>query len=158
MKVNPLKSFFESKTMQNFYKKACDPKNASFFNNTLPTFETALSTIFYCVATAKQRDIPKEQKNVLQWQNVLSGVAGMAIGSVANRKVSKFADELVPLINKEHIEDVHKVVAGTKVVLPLIATALLMRLVMPVIVAQASTMIEDHRRAKKKAQGLNVKA
>lgn len=50
------------------------------------------------------------------------------------------------------------VVAGTKVVLPLIATALLMCLVMPVIVAQASTMIEDHRRAKKKAQGLNVKA
>lgn len=158
MKVNPLKSFFESKTMQKFYKKACDPKNASFFNNTLPTLETAISTAFYCYATEKQKGIPREQKNVLQWQNVLSGVAGMAIGSVANRKVSKFADKLVPLINKEHIEDVHKVVAGTKVVLPLIATALLMRLVVPVIVAQASTMIEDHRRAKKKAQGLNVKA
>ena len=157
MKVNPLKSFFESKTMQNFYKKACDPKHDAFFNNTLPTLETVASTLCYIVSTEKQDGIPREQKNVLQWQNVLSGVAGIAIGSVANRKVTKFANKLVPLIDKEHIEDVHKVVAGTKVALPLIATALLMRLVMPVIVAQASTMIEDHRRAKKN-QKIDVKA
>ena len=157
MKVNPLKSFFESKTMQKFYKKACDPKHDAFFNNTLPTLESVASTLCYIVSTEKQKDIPREQKNVLQWQNVLSGVAGMAIGSVANRKVTKFANKLVPLIDKEHVEDVHKVIAGTKVVLPLIATALLMRLVMPVVVAQASTMIEDHRRAKKK-QKIDVKA
>lgn len=157
MKVNPLKSFFESKTMQNFYKKACDPKHDAFFNNTLPTLETVASTLCYIVSTEKQDGIPREQKNVLQWQNVLSGVAGVAIGSVANRKVTKFANKLVPLIDKEHVEDVHKVVAGTKVVLPLIATALLMRLVMPVVVAQASTMIEDHRRAKKN-QKIDVKA
>ena len=157
MKVNPLKSFFESKTMQKFYKKACDPKHDAFFNNTLPTLETVASTLCYIVSTEKQREIPREQKNVLQWQNVLSGVAGIAIGSMANRKVTKFANKLVPLIDKEHVEDVHKVVAGTKVVLPLIATALLMRLVMPVVVAQASTMIEDHRRAKKN-QKIDVKA
>lgn len=157
MKVNPLKSFFESKTMQKFYKKACDPKHDAFFNNTLPTLETVASTLCYIVSTEKQDGIPREQKNVLQWQNVLSGVAGIAIGSMANRKVTKFANKLVPLIDKEHVEDVHKVVAGTKVVLPLIATALLMRLVMPVVVAQASTMIEDHRRAKKN-QKIDIKA
>ena len=157
MKVNPLKSFFESKTMQKFYKKACDPKHDAFFNNTLPTLETVASTLCYIVSTEKQNGIPREQKNVLQWQNVLSGVAGIAIGSIANRKVTKFANKLVPLIDKEHVEDVHKVVAGTKVVLPLIATALLMRLVMPVVVAQASTMIEEHRRAKKN-QKIDVKA
>ena len=156
MKVNPLKSFFESKTMQKFYKKACDPKHDAFFNNTLPTLETVASTLCYIVSTEKQNGIPREQKNVLQWQNVLSGVAGIAIGSVANRKVTKFANKLVPLIDKEHVEDVHKVVAGTKVVLPLIATALLMRLVLPVIVAQTSTMIEDYRRNKKKE--LNIQA
>ena len=157
MKVNPLKSFFESKTMQKFYKKACDPKHDAFFNNTLPTLESVASTLCYIVSTEKQNGIPREQKNVLQWQNVLSGVAGVAIGSVLNRKVTGFANKLIPLINKEHIEDVHKVIAGTKVVLPLIATALLMRLVMPVVVAQASTMIEDHRRAKKN-QKIDVKA
>ena len=156
MKVNPLKGFFESKTMQKFYKNVCNPKHDAFFNNTLPTLESVASTLCYIVSTEKQNGIPRSQKNVLQWQNVLSGVAGIAIGSIANRKVTKFANKLVPLIDKEHVEDVHKVVAGTKVVLPLIATALLMRLVMPVVVAQASTMIEDHRRAKKN-QKIDVK-
>lgn len=157
MKVNPLKGFFESKTMQKFYKNVCNPKHDAFFNNTLPTLESVASTICYVVSTSKQKDIPKAQKNVLQWQNVLSGVAGVAIGSVANRKVTQFADKLIPLIDKEHIEDVHKVITGIKVALPLITTALLMRLVMPVVVAQASTMIEDHRRAKKN-QKIDVKA
>ena len=155
MKVNPLKWFFESKAVQKFYKKACDPKNAGFFNNTLPTLETLASTACYVVATERRKDIPREQKNVLQWQNVLSGVAGMAVGSYMNRKVSKFADKLAPKIDK-NICDVHKVKGGLCVGLPLLATAVIMRFVMPIITTQASTMIEDYRRAKKAK--LNVTA
>jgi hypothetical protein len=155
VKVNPLKWFFESKPVQKFYKKACDPKNAGFFNNTLPTLETLASTACYVVATERRKDIPREQKNVLQWQNVLSGVAGMAVGSYMNRKVSKFANDLAPKIDKK-ICDVHKVEAGLKVGLPLLATALIMRFVMPIVTTQASTMIEDYRRAKKAK--LNVTA
>lgn len=155
MKVNPLKWFFESKPVQKFYKKACDPKNAGFFNNTLPTLETLASTACYVVATERRKDIPREQKNVLQWQNVLSGVAGMAVGSYMNRKVSKFADKLAPKIDK-NICDLHKVKAGLQVGLPLLATAVIMRFVMPIVTTQASTMIEDYRRAKKAK--LNVTA
>ena len=155
MKVNPLKWFFESNAVQKFYKKACDPKNAGFFNNTLPTLETLASTACYVVATERRKDIPREQKNVLQWQNVLSGVAGMAVGSYMNRKVSKFADKLAPKIDK-NICDVHKVKGGLCVGLPLLATAVIMRFVMPIITTQASTMIEDYRRAKKAK--LNVTA
>lgn len=158
MKVNLvrgwLKKFFEAKPIQKFYKKACDPKNADFFNNTLPTLETATSTLFYVAATEQQKDIPREQKNVLQWQNVLGGVAGMIVGTMLNRKVTKFANELAPKIDK-NIMDVHKVAAGIKVGLPILATAVLMRFVTPVVVAQVSTMIEDKRREKK---SLDVKA
>lgn len=155
-KVNPLKGFFEWKPVQNFYKKACDPKHASFFNNTLPTLETLASTACYMVATEKQKDIPKDQKALLQWQNVLSCVGGMVIGSYLNRKVSKVANEIAPKIDK-NICDVHKVSAGLKVGLPLIATALLMRCVVPTVVAQASSMLEDHRRAKRDGK-LDIKA
>ena len=155
MKVNPLKSFFESKTMQNFYKKACDPKHDAFFNNTLPTLETAVSTSFYCLATEKQKDIPREQKNVLQWQNVLGGIAGIIVGSALNRKVSKFANELAPKIDKK-VVDIHKVKAGILIGAPIIMTGILMRCVMPTVVAWVSTKIEDYRREKKNM--LDVKA
>ena len=149
MKVNPLKWFSETKPVQKFFKKACDPKHADFFNNTLPTLETLVSTGCYIYSTEKQENIPSEQKKVLQWQNILGGIAGMGIGSFLNRKVSKLANELAPLIDK-NICDVHKVAGGLKVGLPLISTGLLMRCVVPTVVAQASTMIEDYRRAKKK--------
>ena len=154
MKVNPLKWLSETKPVQKFFKKVCDPKYESFFNNTLPTIETGLSTMCYIVATEKQKDIPREQKNVLQWQNVLSGVAGMAIGTYLNRQVTKFANALAPKIDK-NLFDVHKVAGGIKVGLPLLMTAILMRTISPIVVAQASSMIEDHRRAKNK---LDIKA
>lgn len=149
MKVNPLKRFFESKPVQNFYKKACDSKHADFFNNTLPTLETLVSTGCYMYSTQKQKNIPSDQKKVLQWQNVFGGVAGMAVGSFLNRKVSNLAKALEPKLDK-NIIDIHKVKAGLCVGLPLLATALVMRFAVPVVTAQASTMIEDHRRAKKK--------
>lgn len=152
MKVNPignfLKNIYESKPVQGFFKKAADPKHAEFFNNTLPTMETLVSTACYMYSTEKQKDIPREQKNVLQWQNVLGCVGGMTLGSFLNRKVTKLANELAPKIDKK-IMDVHKVEAGLKVGLPLVATALVMRLLVPVATAQLSSDIEEKRRAKK---------
>ena len=155
MKVNPIKTFFESKPVQKFYKKVCDPKHADFFNNTLPTIETGVSTLLYCWATEKQKDIPSEQRAVLQWQNVLGGIAGIIVGSALNRKVSKFANKLAPKIDKK-VVDIHKVEAGIKIGAPLIATGILMRCISPTVVAQVSTMIEDYRREKKNK--LDVKA
>lgn len=155
MNVKPIKRFFETKPMQKFYKKVCDPKYDNFFNNTLPTLETVVSTSCYVVSTEKQKNIPREQKNVLQWQNVLSGLAGMAMGSYLNHKVTNFANKLAPKVNKDLVEDVHKVSGGIRILLPLIMTAMTMRLVMPVLTAQVSTIIEDKRRAKAK---LNVNA
>jgi len=153
VKVNPirnwLKSLYESKPVQKFFKKAADPKNAEFFNNTLPTLETLVSTACYVLATEKQKDIPREQKNVLQWQNVLGCAGGMTLGTYLNRKVTKFANELAPKVDKK-IVDVHKVEAGLKVGLPLVATALVMRLLVPVVTAQMSSTIEEKRRVKKR--------
>ena len=73
----------------------------------------------------------------------------MGIVSFLNLKVSKLASELAPKLDK-NICDVHKVKAGLCVGLPLLATAMVMRFLVPIISAQASTMIEDHRRAKQK--------
>lgn len=155
MKVNPIKTFFESKPVQKFYKKVCDPKHANFFNNTLPTLSTVVSTGLYCYFTEQQKDIPRPQRNIIQWQNILGGVAGVIIGSALNRKVTKIANELAPKIDKS-ILDVHKVEAGIKIGGPALATCLLMRCVSPTVVAWVSTKIEDYRREKKNK--LDIKA
>ena len=155
MKVNPIKAFFESKPVQNFYKKVCDPKRTDFFNEKLPLIETAFATACYVHSTNKRKEIPSEQRRVLQYQNILGGVAGIALGGYLNKKVTKFANKLAPKVDK-NIVDIHKVEAGIRIFLPLAVVSCIMRLALPVITAQMSTMMEDRNRAKKNK--LDVKA
>lgn len=146
--INPLYKFSISQTGQRFYKWICNPDKHKFLNNTLPTIETAICTGLYCFATEKQKDIPRDQKNLLQWQNVLGGIAGMCMGSFFNRKASNFVEQLAPKIDKNLI-DVHKVKTGLAIGLPIAMTALTMRFIIPVLTTQVSTIIEDYRRAKR---------
>ena len=155
MKVNPIKEFFESKPVQNFYKKVCDPKHTDFFNEKLPLIETAFATACYVHSTNKRKEIPPEQRRVLQYQNILGGVAGIALGGYLNKKVTKFANKLAPKVDK-NIVDIHKVESGIRIFLPLAVVSCIMRLAIPVLTAQMSTMIEDRNRAKKNK--LDVKA
>lgn len=155
MKVNPIKWFFEAKPIQKFYKKICDPKYDDFFNGGMPLIETVLATSCYCISTARRKEIPEEQRRVLQYQNILGGVAGVALGGYLNKKVTKFANKLAPKIDK-NIVDVHKVAAGVKILLPLAVVSFIMRLGIPVLTAQASTMMEDRNRAKKNKLDLKV--
>ena len=142
---------------QKFYKFAADPKNEKFFNNTLPSAETIASTICYCWATHKQKNIDEDRRALLQWQNVGSGVAGFLLGSWANRKVSNYADKVIPHINKDLIPDVHKVVTGFKILLPLATTAILMRALIPSVIAWFSGKAEEVRRGRRDKK-LNIKA
>ena len=155
MKVNPIKEFFESKPVQNFYKKVCDPKHTDFFNEKLPLIETAFATACYVHSTNKRKEIPPEQRRVLQYQNILGGVAGIALGGYLNKKVTKFANKLAPKVDK-NIVDIHKVESGIRIFLPLAVVSCIMRLAIPVLTAQMSTMIEDRNHAKKNK--LDVKA
>ena len=155
MKVNPIKAYFESKPVQNFYKKVCDPKHTDFFNEKLPLIETAFATACYVHSTNKRKEIPPEQRRVLQYQNILGGVAGIALGGYLNKKVTKFANKLAPNVDK-NIVDIHKVESGIRIFLPPAVVSCIMRLAIPVLTAQMSTMIEDRNRVKKNK--LDVKA
>ena len=145
---------------QKFYKFATNPKNEDFFNNTLPTIETGVATLCYIWATHKQKDIDDDRKALLQWQNVGSGLVGIALGSWLNRKVSAYAEKIIPHIRQDLIPDAHKVVAGLKILIPMATTCLLMRAAMPAAVAWLSGKAEEVRRNKRDLENkkLNVQA
>ena len=77
-----------------------------------------------------------------------------------NKKVSKYAEKVIPHIDPKLIPDVHKVVNGFKILAPLATTCLLMRCLIPSVVAWFSGKAEEVRRAKKAAKDrkLNVVA
>ena len=137
-----------SKWGEKLYRHAADPANHRFWSCSLPSLETVTSTMAYCWATHKQKGLDDDRKMLLQTQNVLSGVAGFALGSYLNRKVYDWGEKLVPLIDPK-IVDVHKVTNGLRILLPILLTATLMRCVTPSIVAWISGKTEEVRRAKK---------
>lgn len=148
-----------SKWGQKIYKHAADPKNEKFYNNTLPTLESVVAGAMYVIATARQKDIDPDRRALLQWQNISSSIVGIGIGSWLNRKVSNYADKIIPLIDKTKINDVHKVVAGLKIFLPCFATAFTMRMAVPSVLAWFSGKAEEVRRAKRDNKNkLNVVA
>lgn len=148
-----------SKWGEKFYRHAADPKNCNLYNNILPTLESGVAGIMYVIATARQKDIDPDRRALLQWQNVSSSVVGIALGSWLNRKVTKYAEKIVPLVDKKLINDVHKVTAGLKILLPCAATAFTMRMAIPSVLAWVSGKAEEVRRARRdEKKKLNVVA
>ena len=150
MGINPIDWFAKTKTGTKLYKWAASEKGQKWLCNSLPTCETILSTAIYVASTEHQKNLERREKNVLQWQNVLSGVLGATIGTVLNRKVFAFGDKIIANVDPKKVPDAHKIMGAVRVALPLFTTALLMRFTLPVITAYVSGVIEEYRAKNKK--------
>ena len=158
MKINKIfESIARSRIGQRVYGWCAEgPQRERFLNNSLPTLETIVSTGLYCASTAAQKNIEKEQKDLLQWQNVLSGAAGVVVGTVANRFISNQAEKIIKDLDPKKLDPkaLRKVSTGLRVFCPLFVTAAIMRWITPSVTSYISGKIMD----KKREQKLNVKA
>ena len=144
-----LSRFAKSKTGQNLYRKILRPDKETFLNNTLPLIESTVCTGSYIYATATDKKIPKEQKPILQWQNVLNGVA---VSGKLNKKKKKKGAQVIKGLKPELIKDFDNVVTGVKVGLPILMTSLIMRFgvsYLSVPMSEAAKSIDEKIRGKK---------
>lgn len=132
-----------SKWGQKVYKKLLDPKAEGFWNRTMPVLETATISAFYIASTAMQKNIDRDSKTALQWQNVLSGVASVGLSIPMNRGVSKFADNVSKYLDPHLVKDVHKVTNGLRVGLPILTSLLVSRFLVAVALVPLSSKIRD---------------
>ena len=161
MKVSSIfESIAKTKTGQKFYKWCASPGKDKFLNNTLPTVETVVSTGMYCYSTAKQKKIDKDRRKLLQYQNVLSGLAGVVLGTVANRWISNQTESIVKDLDPKKLDPkvLRKVSTGLRIMAPLMTTAILMRLIIPTVIAGVSGKIMDKERAARAQNKLDTKA
>lgn len=151
--VKSLVKFANSNVGENLYRWGSTSKGKQFLCQSLPLIDTALATASRVYATEKQ-DLSRREKNVLQAGHIVPAIFGIGIGSVLNRKVYSLADKVAEKLDPKKVKDIPKIRGALRVGLPLLSTALLMRLVLPVATSFVSGEIEE-RRAKKK---LNLKA
>ena len=147
--VRLLEKFANSKVGTKVYKWASTDKGQKWLYESLPTLETVVSTSCYVYATEKQ-DLSRREKNVLQWQNVLPALVGMAVGTYLNKKAFSFGENVIKNLKPEMISEAHKIMGGIRVALPLVTTAILMRWILPVATAFISGEIEEKRSQKNK--------
>ena len=160
MKISKIfEAFAKSKAGQKFYKWAASPGKDRFLNNTLPQVETVLATSCYVWSTAKQKNIEKEQKDLLQIQNIGSGVVGIAVGTAANKWISNQTDAIVKDLDPKKLDpkSLRKVSTGLRVIAPILTTAILMRCIIPTALAAMSGKMMDKKREVQE-QKLDVKA
>ncbi len=150
-----IEGFAKSKMGTKLYKWAASEKGQQFLYKQLPNIESVVSVGLYCLATERQKNLSRREKNVLQWQNILPGVIGISLGAYLNNKVYKFGESIMKYINPDRVKDVHKIRGALAVLLPLGMTATIMRFAAPTITAFISGEVEERRNKKKK---LDVKA
>lgn len=153
--VRLIDAFAKSKTGVKLYKWAASPKGQKFTATTLPTIESAFATSMYIIATDRQKNLDKREKNILQWQNVLSGVIGIVLGTYLNNKIFDFGEEIIGHLNAEKIPDVHKISGAIRVASSILITAFLMRFILPTVTAYISGVIEEQK-AKQVKKELNI--
>ena len=148
--INPIEWFAKTKVGTRFYKWAASEKGQRFTATTLPTLESVAAGTMYVIATECQNNLDRREKNVLQWQNVLSSICGISIGSYLNKKAFDFGEKIIKHVDPKKVPDVHKSQGAIRVLGSIFMTALTMRYAMPVITAFASGEIEEYRNNKKK--------
>jgi hypothetical protein len=146
--VKALEKFATSKIRTKLYKWASTDKGQKWLCESLPTLETVVATSCYVYATEKQK-LSRREKNVLQWQNVLTALVGMAAGTYLNRKIFAFGENVIKNLKPEVIPEAHKIMGGIRVATPIFTTALLMRWALPVATAFISGEIEEKKARKK---------
>ena len=147
--VNAINKFAKSNVGTKLYKWAASEKGQKFTATTLPTLESVFATAMYVASTEKQKNLNRREKNVLQWQNVITGVLGVTIGTAINKSVYNFGEKIISHLDPNKVPDIHKVQGATRVLLPILGTAMLMRFVLPVLTAFVSGEIEEHKSKKK---------
>ena len=140
-----------SKASQKFYKWATNPKNEKILNQRLPQAETVIATSLYMISTARQKNIDKDRKDMLQIQNVASGVAGLCVASALSKKVGNFGEKVIKGLDPEKIppENIKQIGAGLRVGIPLVTTAFCMRFLIPSAIALFSEKVMDKVRDKR---------
>ena len=144
---------------QKIAKWATQPDKEKLLNQTLPQVETVLSTGCYIWSTAQQKDIDKERKQLLQIQNIGSGVVGLILSGAANRWIGNKGEEVIKHLDKDKIDpkSIRQISNGLRVGIPIVTTAICMRFLIPSFIAMFSGKLMDKVREKPR-KGLNLNA
>ena len=124
---------------QRIYAKLLHPSKERLLNEGLPLLSGTVCTGSYIYATAHDKYIPKEQKPILQYQNVINGVAGITISAGLNQWAYKKTEKIIKCLDKRVFKESSNIINGIRIAVPIVITSAVMRL----LISSGSVLLSD---------------
>ena len=134
---------------QKLILKTRDKKFLEKINRNLPLAESLFATSLYIIANERNKDIPKERKVALNWQTIIGGGLGALLSKSIDGFANKHKNKICLHLEKMNIHDSKKIIAGTRIAVPLIITTFISRYFMSTISTPASTFLAHIQRNNK---------
>lgn len=141
MRINKI-----SQSIQNFSKNIANNNKAydKMNNVILPIGETTIATGLYSYFIEKNKDIEKERKPALQYQNIICGIAGATLANKVNSSIQKHQAEIIKALNSnKNIKNPESLINGLKIAMPMIVFTSIIRFLIPVISTPISSKIHE---------------
>lgn len=142
-----------SQSIQKFAKKiANNEKIYDKVNNViLPIGETTIATGLYSYFIEKNKNIEKERKPALQYQNIICGIAGATLANGVNSSIQKHQAEIIKSLRKnKNIQNPESLINGLKIAMPVLVFTSIIRFLIPVISTPISSRIHEIQERKHK--------
>lgn len=112
----------------------------------MPIIETGFAGICYCTFTYFNKNLDEKRKPAIMWQNILGCIFGITVSKHIDNSINGFRNNLCKNIsNLKNINKVDKIINGVKIAVPLITTATITRVIIPILLVPISTKIEQLR-------------
>lgn len=147
MRINKI-----TQSIQKWAKKiANDEKTYDKINNViLPIGETTIATGLYSYFIEKNKDIEKDRKPALQYQNIICGVAGATMANGVNKSIQKHQAEIIKALKRNKtIQNPEGLINGLKIAMPVLVFTSIIRFFIPVISTPISSRIHEIEEKKK---------
>lgn len=148
MKINRI-----SQAIQRMAKRvSANEKMYDKMNNViLPIGETTIATGMYALFIEKNKDIERERKPALQYQNLICGVAGATLANGVNKNIQKHQVRIIEELKKnKSIKNPEGLINGLKIAMPLVIFTSIIRFLIPVISTPISSRIHEMQENKRK--------
>ena len=147
MKINKIPQY-----VQKFAKNiANNDKAYDKINNViLPIGENIIASGMYAYFIDKNKDIEKERKPALQYQNLMCCVAGATLANKVNSSIQKHQAGIIEALKRnKSLKNPEGLINGLKIAMPVIVFTSIIRFLIPVISTPISSRITEYQDKKK---------
>lgn len=132
------------------YNVSTNKKQYDKINNIIfPIGESLFAGSMYSYFIDKNKNIEKERKPALQYQNIICTLGGIFLSNTINKSIQKHQEGIVESLKEMNLSNGEKLINGLRIAMPIIIFTSIIRFFIPVISTPISSKITEIQKREK---------